>query len=115
MNKKKKRVFKLFDMNRDGKGIDKPEDLRPTFFNFFKFLFRKIGQLLRLNLMMVFQIVPLVVIVCAYFLGPKSPTVTSIFFAPLYGVEQSSASVIGSVNLDVSSVQMGLPVARSQA
>lgn len=108
--KKKKRIFKIFDMNRDGKGVYKQENLKPTFLNFFKFFFRRFGQLLRLNLMMVVQVIPLIVLICAYFLGPKSPTTTNIFFAPMYGVEQASASVIGSVDLDMASVHMGLPV-----
>ena len=110
MDKKKKRVFKLFDMNRDGKGVDKHEDLKPTFFNFFKIFFRRFGHLLRLNLMMVVQIIPIVVIICAWLLGPKSPTARNILFAPLYGVEQASAGVMTSVDLDMSSIQMGLPV-----
>lgn len=108
--KNKKRIFKIFDMNRDGKGVHKQENLKPTFFNFFKFFFRRFGQLLRLNLMMIVQVIPLIVLICAYFLGPKSPTTTSMFFAPLYGVEQASSSIISSVTLDMSSVQMGLPV-----
>ena len=110
MDKKKKRVFKLFDMNRDGKGVEKQEKLKPTFVNFFKIFFRRFGHLLRLNLMMVVQIIPIVVIICAWLLGPKSPTARNILFAPLYGVEQASSGVMTSVELDMSSIQMGLPV-----
>lgn len=110
MNKKKRRIFRIFDMNRDGKGVRKDENLKPTFLNFFKFFFRKLSYLLRLNLMMIVQIIPIIVIVCAYLLGPKSPTTTNILFAPMFGVEQASTSVLGSVELDMSSVQMGLPV-----
>ena len=97
-------------MNRDGKGVEKHEDIKPTFFNFFKIFFRRFGQLLRLNILMIVQVIPLIVIVCAYFLGPKSPTATSIFFAPMFGVEQASSGFVGSVDLDISSIQMGLPV-----
>ena len=110
MNKKKKRIFRIFDMNRDGKGVDKCENLKPTFPNFFKYFFRKFGYLLRLNLMMIVQIIPIIVIVCAYLLGPKSPTATNLLFAPMFGVEQASSSVLGSVDLDMASIQMGLPV-----
>ena len=107
---KKKRKFKLFDMNRDGKGVEKKEDTRPTFLNFFKKFFRKFPQLLRLNLLMIVQIVPLIVIVCIYFLGPKSPTMTDVTFAPLFGISQSSETAIISSSLDLASIQMGLPV-----
>ena len=97
-------------MNRDGKGVEKNEDTRPTFLNFFKSFFRKFPQLLRLNLLMVLQIVPLIVIVCLYFLGPKSPTMSNVMFAPLFGIDQASGGSTVSSVLDLSSVQMGLPV-----
>lgn len=97
-------------MNRDGKGVSKDEDTRPTFINFFKSLFRKFPQLLRLNLLMVVQIIPLIVVVCLYFLGPKSPTMSNVMFAPLYGIDQASGGAAVSSLLDLSSIQMGLPV-----
>ena len=97
-------------MNRDGKGVEKNEDTRPTFLNFFKNLFRKFPQLLRLNLLMVVQIVPIIIIICLYFLGPKSPTMTNVMFAPLFGLNQASGGATVSSILDLSSIQMGLPV-----
>lgn len=97
-------------MNKDGKGVEKNEDTRPTFINFFKNLFRKFPQLLRLNLLMVFQIVPAIIIVCLYFLGPKSPTMSNVMFAPLFGLEQASGGSVASSLLDLSSIQMGFPV-----
>ena len=109
-NNAKKRKFKLFDMNKDGKGVEKNEDTRPTFLNFFKNFFRKFPQLLRLNLLMIFQIIPLIVVVCLYFLGPKSPTMSNVMFAPLFGIDQASGGAAVSSVLDLSSIQMGLPV-----
>ena len=97
-------------MNRDGKGVDKNEDRRPTFINFFKNFFRKFPQLLRLNILMIFQIIPFIVIVCLYFLGPKSPTMSNVMFAPLYGINQASGGAAISSALDLSSIQMGLTV-----
>ena len=97
-------------MNKDGKGVEKNEDTRPTFLNFFKNFFRKFPQLLRLNLLMIVQIIPLIVIVCLYFLGPKSPTMSNVMFAPLFGIDQASGGAAASSMLDLSSVQMGLPV-----
>lgn len=97
-------------MNRDGKGVKKDEDTRPTFLNFFKSFFRKFPQLLRLNLLMIVQIIPLIVIVCLYFLGPKSPTMTNVMFAPLFGINQAAGNAAASSALDLASIQMGLPV-----
>lgn len=107
---KKKKKFKLFDMNRDGKGVEKNEDLRPTFINFFKNFFRKFPHLLRLNILMIFQIIPFILIVCLFFLGPKSPTMSNVMFAPLYGLNQASGGAAVSSVLDLSSIQMGFPV-----
>ncbi len=97
-------------MNRDGKGVEKNEDTRPTFINFFKYFFRKFPQLLRLNILMIVQVIPLIVIVCLYFLGPKSPTMSNVMFAPLFGISQASENAAISSMLDLSSIQMGLPV-----
>ena len=36
MENKKKKKFKLFDMNRDGKGVEKVEEGPKNFVNFFK-------------------------------------------------------------------------------
>ena len=104
----KKKKFKLFDMNRDGKGA-KEEDRKPTFGFFFKLFFRKFSQLLSLNLLMIFQAIPLVVIALVYFIGEKTPTATNILFAPLYGISQISPDPLVSVPLDLSSIQLGLP------
>ena len=97
-------------MNRDGKGVKKDEDTRPTFLNFFKNFFRKFPQLLRLNVLMIFQVIPILVIVFIYFLGPKSPTASNVLFAPLFGINQASGSSAVTSVLDLSSIQMGLPV-----
>lgn len=108
-NKNNKKKFKLFDMNRDGKGAVE-ENTKPTFAFFFKSFFRKFPQLLRLNLLMIFQIIPLIVIAVVYFLGEKSPVATNVLFAPMYGMDRISALPDVSPLLDMSSVQMGVPV-----
>ncbi len=108
---KKEKKFKLFDMNRDGKGVDKKEDRKPTLKFFFVLWWRKFSQLLQLNLLMLFQIIPLLVIAGIYFMGTKTPTVTSGSFAPLYGMSKilpSSPSLAQS--LDFAGIQMEVPV-----
>ncbi len=109
METKKRKKIKLFDMNRDGKGAIE-ENRKPTFAFFFKLFFRKFGNLLRLNLLMLFQIIPILVFLGVYFLGDKSPAATSVLFAPLNGINQISEIPNAAPLLDLSSIQMGLPV-----
>lgn len=109
MENKKKKKFKLFDLNRDGKGAVE-ENRKPTFLFFFKLFFRKFPQLLTLNLLMLFQVLPIVVILLIYFIGEKAPTATNVLFAPLYGIDKISSTASASALLDMSSIQMGLPV-----
>lgn len=106
---RKKKKFKLFDMNRDGKGVVE-ENQKPTFAFFFKSLFRKFPQLLRLNLLMLFQILPIIFFVLVFLLGNKVPSPTSTLFAPLFGIDQALSTPGAAQMLDMSSLQMELPV-----
>lgn len=105
-----KKKFKLFDMNRDGKGVYEQETRKPTLGFFFKLLFRKFTQLLQLNLLMLFMVIPILVVVFVYFLGDKSPTVTNLLYAPMYGINTvTSAPDVANI-LDLSAIQMEVPV-----
>ena len=42
--------FKLFDMNRDGLGVEKGEDTTPNVAFFFKSIWRKCPKLISINL-----------------------------------------------------------------
>ena len=105
-----KKKFKLFDMNRDGKGVYEQETRKPTLGFFFKLLFRKFTQLLQLNLLMLFMVRPILVVVFVYFLGDKSPTVTNLLYAPMYGINTVTASPDIANILDLSAIQMEVPV-----
>ncbi|MBR6679707.1 MAG: YesL family protein [Clostridia bacterium] len=107
---KNKKKFKLFDMNRDGKGVYEKESRKPTLLFFFKLLVRKFTQLLQLNLLMLFLVIPILVVIGVYFLGDKAATVTELSFAPLYGINQISPMPSSSVFVDMASLQMDLPV-----
>ena len=107
--KNQKKKFRLFDMNRDGKGAV-AESRKPTFGFFFKSLFRKFPQLLRLNVLMIFQALPIIFIVVAFLAGKKTPTTTNVTFAPLLGIDLSLSTPEVTTGLDMSSIQMGLPV-----
>ena len=106
----KKKKFRLFDMNRDGKGVDEEEDRTPNLKFFFKLFFRKFSKLIQLNLLMIFQVLPILAIVLMYIYGDKTPTATDVSFAPLYGISSITNSVGALPTLDVISTQMGLPV-----
>ena len=94
INNKKK--FKLFDPMRDGKGVEKGEDTTPTLGRFFKLWKRKFWKLISLNLLMVVQIIPLLLIIYLYMAGPKIPTLYSPLYAPLLGAQTAAPTTVGS-------------------
>ena len=97
-------------MNRDGKGVYEQEDRKPTLAFFFKLFFRKFSQLLQLNLLMLFMVIPILVVITVYFLGDKTPTATQMLYAPLYGISTVTDAPAVTGLLDVFSVQMDVPV-----
>lgn len=101
-------IFKF--RNRDGKGVEKGEDLRPTLKNFFKFFRRKFSHLLSLNLLMLFQILPIIVAVVAFFTTPKTPSQTTAVFAPLYGTSLIEGSAATDVVLGTEALPLSIPV-----
>lgn len=109
-NEQKKKKFRLFDMNRDGKGVDEHEDRTPNLKFFFKLYFRKFSKLIQLNLLMIFQVLPIIAIALMYIYGNKTPTVTDVSFAPLYGISAIANSIGATPSVDLISTQMGLPV-----
>ena len=107
---KKRKLFAFLDPYRDGKGVYEDEDRTPTLKFFFKLFWRKLTKILQLNLLMIFQVIPLIIIGLFFFLGNKTPTVTDVSFAPLYGINKIANSVEVLPSLDISSIQMGIPV-----
>ena len=106
-NKKK---FKLFDMNRDGKGVEVGEDRTPNLKFFFKQFGRKFSKIISLNILMIFQVIPMLLIAYLYlFATPTTPTQYYPEYSALYGVQQASSNASSVVNLDLFSVQLGLP------
>ncbi|MBO5415726.1 MAG: DUF624 domain-containing protein [Clostridia bacterium] len=97
-------------MNRDGKGVYEEENRKPTFLFFFKLLWRKFSQLVRLNLMLLVQVIPIIVFLYVYFAGTKTPTATELVYAPLYGISKITQSPSLTALLDIRSIQMGLPI-----
>jgi uncharacterized membrane protein YesL len=104
-----KKRFGIFGSKKEKKDAT-PENRAPTLRFFFKTFVRKFPQLLRLNVLMIFQMLPLIAIAIVFLAGDKTPASTSASFAPLYGINQSISTPNASALLDMSSVQMGLPV-----
>jgi len=107
-----KKKFKIFDMNRDGKGVYEEENRKPTLGFFFKLFFRKFNQLLQLNLLMLLMVIPLIVLVCIFIYGEKTPTATDMLYAPLYGIDTALGGSGISSLLDITSIQMRIPILR---
>ena len=97
-------------MNRDGKGVYETEDRKPTLKFFFVLLWRKFSQLLQLNLMMLVKIIPILTILGLYLLGTKTPTVTEAIYVPISGITTILPAPSLTAALDLSSIQMELPV-----
>ncbi len=107
MKQEKNKKFKLFDLNRDGKGVEGMEDRTPTLKFFFKLFKRKFTQLLQLNLLMLFQVIPLLVIFFAVDVyGPKTAMTTDALYAPLYGISKVAPSVSAASMLNLVGIQI---------
>ncbi len=86
MEKQKKfKIPNIFDMNRDGRGVDPGEDTTPNLGYFFKLVFRKFSNLITLNLMMFAMVLPIALAVYIFFNGPQMPTMSSPAFSALMG------------------------------
>lgn len=92
INKKK---FKLFDSQREGKGVEKGEDLTPNLKRFFKLWGRKFWKLISLNLIMLVQIIPLGLCVFLYMSGPKVSTQYSALYPVLLGAQTAAPTTEG--------------------
>ena len=92
MEKQKKfKIPNIFDMNRDGKGVDPGEDTTPNLSYFFKLIFRKLSNLITLNLMMFAMVLPIAIAVYVFFNGPQMPTMSSPAYSALMGAQLAGA------------------------
>jgi uncharacterized membrane protein YesL len=88
---KKFKIPNIFDMNRDGKGVDPGEDTTPNLSYFFKLIFRKFSNLITLNLMMFAMVLPIAIAVYVFFNGPQMPTMSSPAYSALMGAQLAGA------------------------
>lgn len=87
-----------------------PEDTAPTLGYFFKLLWRKIGKLLSLNLMMMVLYLPIIACVIIYMFSNTIPTVESPLYAPLLGIQIGGGSPMANLLLGAFSRQLNIPV-----
>lgn len=105
-----KKKFKLFDMSRDGKGVDPGEDTTPNLKFFFKQLARKFSKIISLNILMIFQVIPILISIYLYvFASPTTPTQYYPEYAALFGIHETASTAAGAVNMGIFSFQLGLP------
>ena len=93
MEKKNKfNIPNIFDMNRNGRGVEPGEDTTPNLKYFFKLTFRKLSNLITLNLMMLAMVLPIVFAGYIFFNGPQMPTMSSPAFSALMGAQLTGGS-----------------------
>lgn len=102
--------FKLFDMNRDGRGVIKGEDTTPNMGFFFKSLWRKFPKLISINLLMILQHLPLLGAILTFFWVDKTPTFTDTSYPLLYGISRFSGAPEDELMAALSSIQLKIPL-----
>lgn len=109
-NQKINKKFKLFDLNKDGKGVDPGEDTTPNLKFFFKQLVRKFSKIMSLNIIMIFQVVPILISLYLYYVAsPKTPTMYHPEFAAIFGIQNNMSNAVNSATLGLFSTQFQLP------
>ena len=90
-----KQKFNFLSPMRDGKGVEKGEDLTPNLKRFFKLWGRKFWKLISLNFFAVVQILPLLGCLFLYLGGPKIPTQYDPLYNTLLGAQTAQATTEG--------------------
>ena len=101
--------FKLFDLNKDGKGVDPKEDKTPNLRYYFKLLWRNLSRLLSINLLAVLQFAPLLGAFLVHFWAYSAPSITDLSYPLFFGISQLDASPAIQVLAFLASPQYFLP------
>ena len=107
---KQKKPFLSFMWNREREDLLEVEDTTPNLKYFFKLFGRRFPRILTLNLMMLFQILPILAAVLVYMWSDTTPTQSSNLFAPLWGVSQISSAPSVSIWLSTLNIQTFVPI-----
>lgn len=105
--------FNLFNRNAEPEEIDLVEDTTPTVAYYFKLLWRKLVRLVSINMVGVFQFVPLIVAYFVFFWADTTPSVSAdcLSFPLLSGVATLAPTPGNQVLWMLSSPQYNIPVA----
>lgn len=105
--------FNLFNRNAEPEEIDLVEDTTPTVAYYFKLLWRKLVRLVSINMVGVFQFVPLIVAYFVFFWADTTPSVSAdcLSFPLLSGVATLDPTPGNQVLWMLSSPQYNIPVA----
>ncbi len=111
MSEKRKKKFKLFDLNRDGPGVSKDEKpLVPNLKNMPKYYLRHFSKVLSINFVMLpLWIIPLAALYM-YITAPSTPSQTDPVFSTLLGSYLFSGDTVFSSLFGVFCLQINLPV-----
>lgn len=102
--------MKLFDLNRDGKGVEKNEDTTPGVGFYFKSIWRKLSKLISINLLMIVQFLPLLAAFFTRIWADTTPSVSDISFPFWQGVSKINASPFEAFMAAVSGIQTKVPL-----
>ncbi len=91
-----KRRIRLLNPMRDGKGVEKGEDTRPTLKRFFKLWGRKFWKLVEVNFFILVQVLPLLGCLFLYIAGPKVATQYDMLYPALLGAQTAMPTTVGS-------------------
>ena len=111
MSEKRKKKFKLFDLNRDGPGVSKDEKpLVPNLKNMPKYYLRHFSKVLSVNFpMLPLWIIPLIALYL-YITAPTTPSQANPAFSTLFGSYMLSGDTTLSSLFGVFGLQINLPV-----
>jgi len=105
--KKKKLNIPFISVKKE---IDEQEDTTPNIKYYFKLLWRKFPRLLSVNLMMIFQILPIVIALIAYFLlMPRMFVYTDTLHPTLVGINTIAQSPISNSLLNIYGISVEVP------
>ncbi len=107
---KKNKLFEFFNFNRDNRPDALAEDTTPTLKRYFKLLGRRFWKLFSLNVMMLFQVIPIVLAIYIYFSIKQTPTGATALFPQIYGANLISSSPDSNLLLHLFGHQNGVPV-----
>lgn len=105
--------FKLFNRNIEPEEIELEEDKTPNIQYYFKLLWRKLTRLVTINMLGVFQFVPLVVAYFVFFWADTTPSVSAdgLAFPLMSGIAVINPTPGNQILLMLCSPQYNIPVA----